>query len=145
MTIGELNRRISILRPVVKRDEYGGEETFWAIADKVWAKIEPGKGTEFFQSQQVQAEHTTKFTVRYYPKLDVMHRICYQDKTYEIIGISDIMAEHKWTVITAKERVSDGLQRKAEEGEGFGAGCGQTCTGTEVNGRCRIIGTDARS
>ena len=112
MTIGELNRRIEVLENQVKRDEYGGEESNWITVGRVWAKVEPSSGKEFLAGQQVQAEATTKFTIRFYPALNVMHRIRYQDKTYEIVSVGDLETSHKWTVVMAKEMVSDGLQRK---------------------------------
>ena len=134
MTIGELNRRIEVLENQVTRDEYGGEESKWITVGRVWAKIEPSSGKEFLAGQQVQAEHTTRFTIRFYPALDVMHRIRYQDKTYEIIGVGDLDASHKWTVVTAKEMVSDGLQRKTAENESGSRGYCETCKGTQIDG-----------
>lgn len=134
MTIGELNRRIEVLENQVTRDEYGGEESNWITVGRVWAKIEPSSGKEFLAGQQVQAEYTTKFTIRYYPALTVMHRIRYQDKTYEIIGVGDLDTGHKWTVVTAKEMVSDGLQRETAKSESGSRGCCETCEGTQIDG-----------
>ena len=142
MTIGELNRRITLLKYKVERDAYGGEDGEWVAVSRLWAKIEPSSGTEFWQAQQVQAEHTTKITIRYNPKIDVMCRLQYADKTYEIIGIGDLTTSHRWTIITAKEMVSDGLQRKAEKGEGVSGGCGEPCEGSEVDGGCCIVCSD---
>jgi len=142
MQIGDLNRRISILEYKVERDEYGGEDGRWIVVGRVWAKIEPTTGVEFLQGQQVQAEQTTKITVRYYPALDVMHRVEYGGKVYEILAVADLITNHRWTVITAKEMVSDGLQRKAEKGQGECSGCECACEGLETDGRCSIIGFD---
>jgi SPP1 family predicted phage head-tail adaptor len=118
MTIGKLNRRIEILRFLTARDEYGGSGGEWVVAGRVWAKIEPMSGTEFFRAQQVTAETTTKITVRYNPGLDVTRRIRYGGKLYEIIGIGDEQASHRWTVINCKELVNEELQREAEKGQG---------------------------
>ena len=48
MDIGELNRRVEILKYFVKRDAYGGEDGRWLPVGRVWAKIEPVSGTEYF-------------------------------------------------------------------------------------------------
>ena len=138
MTIGELNRRIEVLENQVKRDEYGGEESNWITVGRVWAKVEPSSGKEFLAGQQVQAEATTKFTIRFYHALNVMHRIRYQDKTYEIISVGDLETSHKWTVVMAKEMVSDGLQRETEESESASRGCHEDCERTQVDGRLGI-------
>ncbi|MBR0190177.1 MAG: phage head closure protein [Clostridia bacterium] len=141
MQIGDLNRRIEVLEKRVTKDAYGGEEIEWIPVGRVWAKIEPGSGSEFLNAQQVQAENSTKITVRFYAGLTVMERIRYGEKLYEIIGIADEGTSHRWTVITAKELISDELQCKTKKGkndstrrkgnrsdlEGYG-GCGVGCT-----------------
>ena len=121
MQIGDLNRRIEVLEKRVSKDAYGGEEIEWIPIGRVWAKIEPGSGSEFLNAQQVQAENPTKITVRFYAGLTVMERIRYGDKLYEIIGIGDEETSHRWTVITAKELISDELQRKAKESKDDGS------------------------
>ena len=45
MDIGELNRRVEILKYFVKRDAYGGEDGRWLPVGRVWAKIKPVSGT----------------------------------------------------------------------------------------------------
>lgn len=134
MDIGELNRRVEILKYFVKRDAYGGEDGRWLPVGRVWAKIEPVSGTEYFTSQQVSGETVTKITIRFYAGLDVMHRIRYTDKLYEIIGISDADTTHRWTVINCKEMVGDGLQRKATESQSEHRGCGCDCKRPQGDG-----------
>lgn len=134
MDIGELNRRVEILKYFVKRDAYGGEDGRWLPVGRVWAKIEPVSGTEYFTAQQVSAETVTKITIRFYAGLDVMHRIRYADKLYEIIGISDADTAHRWTVINCKEMVGDGLQRKATESQSEHRGCGCDCKRLQGDG-----------
>ena len=111
MTIGELNRRIEVLQFFETRDEFGGCSGSWKTIDRVWAKIEPISGNEFFHSQQINAETSIKITIRFYAGLNVMHRIKFSGKTFEITGVFDELAEHRWTVINCKELVNDGLQR----------------------------------
>ena len=113
MKIGGLNRRIEILEYVAVKDEYGGEDGEWKVLDRIWAKIEPISGTEYFQAQTVNAETVAKITIRYNPKINVMHRVRYQNILYEIIGVSDERTEHKASILNCKEMVNNGLQRKA--------------------------------
>lgn len=115
MDIGKLNRQIDLLKFVTQRDEFGGEVGEWTPIARIWARIEPVSGTEYFQAQQVQAETVTRITVRYNPEITVMHRIRYGTKLYEIIGVSDDQTGHRATVINCKEVVNDELQRKAAE------------------------------
>ena len=117
MDIGKLNRRVEILRFFKDRDEYGGEVGEWRAVAKVWAAITPVSGTEQMFAQQVTAEAVVKITIRYLPWLEVMHRIRYGEKLYEIIGAMDADTSHTKTILNCKEMVSDELQRKAEESQ----------------------------
>ena len=127
MNIGKLNRRVEILQFFKDRDEYGGEIGEWKTVAKVWAAISPVSGTEQMFAQQVTAEAVVKITIRYLPWLDVMHRIRYGEKLYEIVGSLDSETLHKATIINCKEMVSDELQRKATQSEDGGGGCKRTC------------------
>lgn len=127
MDIGKLNRRVEILQFFKDRDEFGGEVGEWKSVAKVWAAISPVSGTEQMFAQQVTAEAVVKITIRYLPWLNVMHRIKYGEKLYEIIGGLDNETAHKATIINCKEMVSDGLQRKATQGKDDGGGCKRAC------------------
>ena len=117
MNIGKLNRRVEILQFFKDRDEYGGEIGEWKTVAKVWAAISPVSGTEQMFAQQVTAEAVVKITIRYLPWLDVMHRIRYGERLFEIVGSLDSETMHKATIINCKEMVLDELQRKAAESE----------------------------
>ncbi len=138
MNIGKLNRRIEVLEFVAERDEYGGEVGEWKSVERLWARIEPVSGTEYFQSQTVNAETVVKITIRYNPKIDVMNRIRYGETTYEIIGVSDEKTAHKATILNCKEMVNNGLQRKATESESECPRWGQDSEGTQRDGRCCV-------
>ena len=117
MRIGKLNRRVEILQFFKDRDEFGGEVGEWKSVAKVWAAISPVSGTEQMFAQQVTAEAVVKITIRYLPWLDVMHRIRYGERLFEIVGSLDSETMHKATIINCKEMVLDELQRKAEESQ----------------------------
>lgn len=109
MKIGNLNRRISILKYEVTRDEYGGEQREWVVQRTLWARIEPVSGTEYFKAEQVEAQNITTITIRYRTDITVLNRVKYLDKTYEIIGISDKFTTHKMLILNCKEIVSYGV------------------------------------
>ena len=115
MDIGKLNRRVEILEFKKVRDSYGGEDGRWEVASEVWANIKPVSGTEYFTMQQVEAQVVVTITMRYNPNVNVMNRIRYLGKTFEIIGVSDEGAEHKVTILNCKELTNIELQSKAKE------------------------------
>lgn len=136
MDIGKLNRRVEILQFFKSRDEYGGEIGEWKPVAKAWAKISPVSGTEQMFAQQVTAESVVKITIRYMPWLDVMHRIRYGEKLYEIIGAMDADTAHTKTILNCKEMVSNGLQRKTEESQNDDRGCERYRKRPQSNGGC---------
>ena len=115
MDIGKLNRRIEVLTYIVTKDDYGGEIGEWVTTQNLWANINSTNGSEYFNNQKVNADATTIITVRFNPNIDVMNRIKYFDKVFEIVGVIDEMTAHKANIINCKELVSDGLQRKTKE------------------------------
>ena len=127
MDIGKLNRRVEILQFFKDRDEFGGEVGEWKSVAKVWAAISPVSGTEQMFAQQVTAEAVVKITIRYLPWLDVMHRIRYGERLFEIVGSLDSETMHKATIINCKEMVLDELQRKEEKSQNNDRGCKRTC------------------
>lgn len=118
MNIGELNRRIEVLQLFEERDGYGAVVGAWQAVGRVWANIKPGIGSEHMTNQQVAGTENSAITVRFYAGLTKLHRIRYQDKTYEIVGIKDEETTHRWTVITAKEIENGNVLGKAETAEG---------------------------
>ncbi len=136
MDIGKLNRRVEILQFFKDRDEYGGEVGEWKSVEKVWAAIAPVSGTEQIFAQQVTAETVVKITIRYLPWINVMHRIRYGEKLFEIIGAMDADTAHTKTILNCKEMVSDELQRKTEESQDDYRGCKFTCKRPQSDGGC---------
>ena len=110
MQIGELNRRVDIMRATITRDAFGGEISTWSVLGSVWANIRPGVARENLVNEQVQGFQEAVITIRYRSDITIKDRVRYQDKYYEIVGVKDIDTGHFWTEITAKE-IIDGIQR----------------------------------
>lgn len=109
MNIGELNRRIEIIRFQEIRDEYGGVDGEWVTLFKRWAKIEDNGGGESYTNDQNQAIKSYKITIRHTPEIQEIDRIKYKDKLLEIESISDHNTGHYMSVIICKEVVKNGL------------------------------------
>lgn len=62
---GELRERVSFEEPIViGRTSSGGEEIQWTPRGTFWAKVEELQGRELHSAQQIDAEITTRFTIR---------------------------------------------------------------------------------
>ena len=115
MNIGNLNKRVSVLKYVSTRDSYGGEDGEWQAVLALWANVKPKSGTEYFENDEIKAEATVDIIIRYNPVINQMMRIEYKNKIYEILGIVDDNERHITMTLNCKELVNHELQCKAEE------------------------------
>lgn len=99
----DLNRKITFRQVTITQDPQTGEmiET-WADFLSVFARVEPLIGREYFAAQAVQAEDTTKFTMRHRGDIDPTMRIAFDGKTYNITSIQNIRAANRETLIYAR-------------------------------------------
>lgn len=67
-------------------DEYG-QVTGWQDVDEVWASIEPLRGREFFEAQQVHSELTTRIRLRYRSDVTPDMRIVDGEDVYTIVVV----------------------------------------------------------
>ena len=88
---GELRNRIVIEEPREEQDDYGEPVKKWAElpGGRAWAKKEDLSGRELFQAQQVNAQVSTLFTLRYRSDVDARMRVVYKDSLYSIVSVQD--------------------------------------------------------
>lgn len=88
---GRLRHRIVFENPTEAEDAYGEPVKSWQpIPDgEVWARKEDLSGRELFQAQQVSAEITTQFTIRYRTGIDARMSIRHGDGFYHIKSVQD--------------------------------------------------------
>ncbi|WP_374374500.1 phage head closure protein [Dongia sp.] len=101
---GELDRRVTLLRPVIGRDGAGGPVTSWQNAGRVWAKVKDISGREYFAAAQVNAEITTTFLIRYRADITPDMRIRYRDRDYDIVAVPEVGNRNEGLQIMAKAR-----------------------------------------
>lgn len=61
---GELDRLLSLRRPVRTPDGMGGATVTYETVARLWAKVRPMSGRERFAAAQIQAESTYVITIR---------------------------------------------------------------------------------
>lgn len=91
MRAGALDRRLELRHRVLTRDATTGEEVESFVAyETVWASKRDIRGREFFAAQQLNAETTTIWQIRYRSDVAYTDRIVCDGVTYNIVGISEI-------------------------------------------------------
>ncbi|MGB9780623.1 phage head closure protein [Caldanaerobacter sp.] len=105
MNIGELRHRITIQQPVESSNTFGEVEKTWQDVATVWASIEPLRGREYFNSQQINAEVTTQIRIRYRPGIKPKMRVVYGERIFDIQSVIDVEERHKEIHLMCKEVV----------------------------------------
>lgn len=90
MQAGRLDRRIIIQEDTPTQDTYGDETSTWSTFATVWANVKSKSGKEYFNSDQVVAERSRIFKIRYLPGVNEQMRISYDSNFYDIQTVSEI-------------------------------------------------------
>ena len=103
MNIGKLNKRIEILKLIEQKDSFGEVMGEWITVSRIWASIQPNKGTESIEVDQLKVNQTIRFAMRFYAGLTTKNRIKFQEKIYNILSVTDIDMNLKETVVISEE------------------------------------------
>lgn len=108
MESGLLNRRITIQQRTGARDEYGGISEEWEDVATCWARVVPLRGQELYRAQQVRAENSHNFYVRYRADITAAMRIMYRGEPYNILSITDVEDRRRELQILTQQGVNVG-------------------------------------
>jgi SPP1 family predicted phage head-tail adaptor len=84
---GKLRHEIEIQQPSETQDAYGEPTGSWSTFAAVRASVEPLQGREFFASQQMQAEVTTRFRIRWISGVSPSMRILFGTRLFNISAV----------------------------------------------------------
>jgi SPP1 family predicted phage head-tail adaptor len=87
---GAMDRRIRIEQATTSADGYGQPIETWSLLAEVWAEVAPLRGRELWAAQQVNAELTTRFRIRYRSDVTEKMRIICEGTEYDIESIAEI-------------------------------------------------------
>ena len=93
MRAGSLDRRITIERATESRDAFNSIVKAWATLTTVWASKQETRDTERVASQEVGAEITTRFQIRWSSTVSDVNpkdRVIFDGRTYDIVGVKEI-------------------------------------------------------
>ncbi|MEQ1573632.1 MAG: phage head closure protein [Vicinamibacterales bacterium] len=109
LAAGTLRHRITIEHPVEVQDEAGEPTKQWQeipAQARVWAKREDLAGRELFQAQQVNAQVTTQFTIRWRSDIDARMRVVSDGVTYPIEAPQDPEGRRESLVLLCSRSVN---------------------------------------
>jgi SPP1 family predicted phage head-tail adaptor len=90
MKAGKLRHKITIQKTTQTADSIGGIIDSWSTFATVWAHIEPLKGKETLQGEQISTDLFLRITIRYLSGLTAKMRISWNSRTFDIKSISNL-------------------------------------------------------
>jgi SPP1 family predicted phage head-tail adaptor len=89
---GDMSRRVTLQRATVTRNEFNEEIETWATLAIIWARRDDVSAAESFRAQEVGAQLTTRFRIRYSATVATLNprdRLIYAGKLYNITGVRE--------------------------------------------------------
>lgn len=108
MEAGKLRHQVTIQSKSETTDAFGGPVDTWADVATVWANVEPLQGRELVNAQTVNAETTTRITMRYLTGVIPANRIIFEGKFYNLQAVIDPELKHRELIIMASEGLNEG-------------------------------------
>ena len=106
--IGTLDRRITIRRFSVMPNEFNEPIESWADLTSVWAKRTDASATESYRAQEVGAQISARFVIRYSTQVADVNprdRIAFQGREYNITRVGEpVGTRNRWLEIDAVAR-----------------------------------------
>lgn len=112
MGIGQKRHRLTVQEPVRTQDPTTGElVAVWTTVATVWASIEPIRGRELLQGEQILDDMDTRLRIRWSPLSDTFttaHRGIHQGSVFNFVSFAHVRLEQREIEIMAKSGVNDG-------------------------------------
>ena len=104
--IGQLDRRIVIQRPTITYNSFNEPVESFGNYATVWGSRADASASESYRAQEVGAEITTRFAVRWNSVTRTVNpkdRISYDGRTYNITAVRDV-ERNRWREIDCVAR-----------------------------------------
>lgn len=88
MESGRLNEIITVERPIIDQDGYGGNDVVWNEVIKTRADVQFSSGNRATENNEIVFNYNKIFTVRYYHKIDEKDRVIWNGKKYRILNLN---------------------------------------------------------
>lgn len=103
MQAGKLRHQVDIQEGTEARDALGGVARTWSTVAIVWAAVEPLRGRELYEAQQVNAQLSHRVTLRYLGTLTTHHRLVHDGRVLNIAAVLDRDERHRTVELMATE------------------------------------------
>lgn len=85
-----MDRRVTLQSRTLTTNAYGEQVVGYTDLETVWAEKWDLRGREYFAAQQVNADVTTRWRIRYRTDVSVLDRVVYDSVPYDINQVVEI-------------------------------------------------------
>lgn len=93
LAAGKLDRRITLRRATITKDDYNNDVETWGDICTVWAGYEPVSDGEKFRAGERASEISARFKIRYSSQvadLSPKDQLVFQGRTYAITRVKEL-------------------------------------------------------
>lgn len=94
---------MSIQSATETRNGYGEAVKTWSTVTTVWASVEPLRGRELFDAEQVQSEISHRVRVRYSGSVTPQNRLLFGSRVLEIQAVINVNERNREMQLMCKE------------------------------------------
>ena len=99
----QMNKRVTVQTITRTSDNQGGFTEDWTNTKQIWAKIEPIKAYEKFQTMQMATPASHRVTIRYYRNLTTANRLLYDRRIFDIKEIINLDEDNSFMRLACME------------------------------------------
>ena len=103
MSIGDLNKRLTLQHQTKTSDGMGGWVSVWTDAATVWGAIWPTSAQDTIQANATVMVVTHRIRIRYRSVLKTSWRVSWAGRYFTIVSIIDPSMDHKFLDLLCKE------------------------------------------
>ena len=105
MIIGKLRHKVKLQSSAQAQDGYGQESKVWATDESIWAQIQPLRGAELLEYQQISTEVTHRIIIRYNSSVTSAKRILFGTRIFDINVPRNIDERNIFMELLCKEKL----------------------------------------
>jgi SPP1 family predicted phage head-tail adaptor len=105
MIIGKLKHYVNLQSSTNAIDDYGEENKTWSTDESIFAQIQPLRGSELLEYQQINAELTHRIIIRYTSNATPAKRILFGSRIFDINVVRNIDEKNEMQELLCKEKV----------------------------------------
>lgn len=105
MVIGKLRHYVQLQSSADAQDDYGQQSKVWTTEESIFASIQPLRGQELLEFQQINAELTHKIFIRHTSNATPAKRIKFGTRIFDINVVRNIDERNIMQELLCKEKV----------------------------------------